>query len=63
MASEERKFDIRTLERNFDKGNVGRDEYAKHLEKLDDLADQAQPIEALFEEGVLDKDEDGEDDE
>ncbi len=56
MAAENRKFDVRTLERNFAKGNITREEYDKHLAALDDLEDQAVKIEAEFEEGVLDKD-------
>jgi hypothetical protein len=61
MAAENRKFDIRTLERNFAKGNITREEYDKYLESLDDLESQAQPIESEFEEGVLDKDDEGDD--
>lgn len=62
MALENRKFDIRTLDRNLKKGNITREEYEKHLEDLEDLQDQAMPIEAEFEEGVLDKDDEEEGD-
>lgn len=53
----ERKFDLRTLERNFDKGLISKDEYNAYLEKLADINDNADAFEAEFVENVLDKDE------
>lgn len=51
----ERKFDLRTLERNFDKGLISKDEYKAYLEKLADTDSNADAFEAEFVENVLDK--------
>lgn len=51
----ERKFDLRTLERNFAKGLISKDEYKTYLEKLADINDNADEFEAEFVENVLDK--------
>lgn len=57
MASEERKFDVRTIERYLREGVVSRDEYEEHLEELPDVSDKAEDVEAEFVEGVLDEEE------
>lgn len=58
----DRLFDVRTVERNIEKGLITRDEYKEYLESLDDSADNAESMEAEFEEGVLDEDEEEEED-
>ena len=65
MTNDERRFDIRTIERYVRDGIVSRDEFEEHLADLPDAADKAEKIEAQFVEGVLDdeeedSDEDGE---
>ena len=57
MATEDRKYDVRTLERHLDKGLISREDYQKHLADLADVADKSTVIEAKFEEGVLDEEE------
>jgi hypothetical protein len=56
----ERLFDLRTVERNIEKGLITRKEYQEHLESLGDQADNAGTMEAQFEEGVLEDDEEEE---
>lgn len=63
VDKDERLFDRRTVERNIDKGLITREEYNEYLESLQDKADNAESMEAEFEEGVLDDDEEAEDDE
>jgi hypothetical protein len=58
MATDkERLFDLRTVERNIEKGLITRKDYQEHLEGLDDLTDKADTMSAEFETGVLDEDE------
>jgi hypothetical protein len=57
MVTEDRKFDVRTLERQFDSGAITRAEYAKHLEALADVVEKSSVMEAQFEEGVLEEEE------
>lgn len=54
----ERKFDLRTLERNLRKGLITQEEYDAYLKNLPDSADNVDNIEAEFVEGILDKDQD-----
>ncbi len=49
----ERLFDLRTVERNIEKGLITREEYQEYLDSLEDRADDAESIEAEFEVGVL----------
>lgn len=57
MSTENRKYDVRTLERHLDKGLISREEYKEYLEELADVADKSVAIEAKFEEGVLEEEE------
>lgn len=57
----DRLFDVRTVERNIEKGLITREEYNEYLESLEDASDKSAVIEAEFEEGVLDDDEEDED--
>jgi hypothetical protein len=57
MSTDERKYDVRTLERNLERGLISKEEYDKYLASLADVADKATKIEAKFEEGVLDEEE------
>ncbi|MFU8803882.1 MAG: hypothetical protein ACNA8W_08755 [Bradymonadaceae bacterium] len=61
MATNERLFDIRTLERSLDRGLITREQYDDYLANLPDAADNAARVEAEFVEGVLtDEDESNE---
>jgi len=60
MSKDERLFDLRTLERNLAKGLITQKEYDAYLGKLEDVEDNMAVIEAEFEEGVLDDDEEEE---
>ena len=55
-SDDDRRFDKRTIERRIEQGEVSQDEYEERLEDLPDLADDAEPMEAEFEVGVLDED-------
>lgn len=61
MATNERVFDVRTLERSLDRGLITREDYDAYLANLPDVADNAAALEAEFVEGVL-SEEDGEED-
>lgn len=52
----DRLFDLRTVERNIEHGLITREDYQAHLEGLDDSAEKGSVIEASFEVGVLDDD-------
>jgi hypothetical protein len=54
---EDRRFDIRTLERNISAGLITKEEYEKYLAELEDAQENAAPMDAKFEVGVLDADE------
>lgn len=56
----ERLFDLRTVERNIENGLITREEYQAYLKELDDAAERAEKIEATFEVGVLDEEEEQE---
>jgi hypothetical protein len=58
----EKLFDRRVVERNIDKGLITRDEYEEYLEGLDDVEDRAEAIEAEFEAGLFEDDEEEADD-
>ncbi len=58
MASTDRRFDVRTLERLRREGTLDEAEYQEHLDNLPDAADKAEPLESEFEEDVLDDSED-----
>ncbi len=58
----DRLFDVRTLERNIKKGLITREDYNAYLEGLEDAKPKADVIESEFEEGVLDEDEQAEED-
>lgn len=61
MSDKDQKaFDTRVVERNIDKGLVTRDEYDEYLDGLDDVEDNAVSIEAEFEAGLFEDDEEGE---
>ncbi len=53
MINKDRKFDVRTLERGFEMGRISREEYDAFLTQLEDVADNAAPLEAEYIEGVL----------
>lgn len=53
----EEKYDKRTYERHLDEGTITREQIDEYLESLPDLADEAEELEAEFEEGVLEDDE------
>ena len=59
-TDDERKFDIRTIDRRLDDGEVSQDEYDEYLDDLPDVSDNAVEFEAEFEEDVLEDDEDDE---
>jgi hypothetical protein len=61
MATNERVYDVRTLERSLDRGLITRADYEAHLANLPDVADNSTPLEAEFIEGVL-AEEEGEED-
>jgi predicted RNA-binding protein associated with RNAse of E/G family len=56
MATNERLFDVRTLERSLERGLITREDYENYLANLPDVADNAVTIEAEFVEGVLSDD-------
>ena len=60
MSTDERKYDVRTLERNLEKGIISREDYEKYLASLNDVAEKATVVEAKFESGVLEADADEE---
>ena len=43
--SDSRLFDVRTVERNIKAGKASREDYAKHLESLEDCAEFAEDTE------------------
>ncbi len=57
MATESRKFDVRTLERYLREETISREEYQQYLENLPDVSDKAEKMEAEFVEGVLNEQE------
>jgi hypothetical protein len=58
--TDEELFDLRTVERNIEKGLITREDYKEYLENLPDAADNIEVFEAEFEEGVLEDDEEEE---
>ncbi len=52
---DEKKFDVRTLERNLNQKEISREEYDAFLNSLPDVADLAAPMESKFEEGILEE--------
>ena len=59
-TEDDRKFDLRTIERRIGQGEIDRDDYQAYLEDLPDVSDNAAEVEAEFEVGVLDEDEEEE---
>jgi hypothetical protein len=57
---DERRFDVRTIERKLNEGELSQDEYDEYLEELPDVSENAVEMEAEFEEGVLEEDEETE---
>ncbi len=55
---DERRFDVRTIERKLNEGELSQEEYDEYLEDLPDVSDNAVEMEAEFEEGVLEEDDD-----
>lgn len=53
---DERRFDVRTIERKLNEGELSQEEYDEYLEQLPDVSDNAVEMEAEFEEGVLEED-------
>ena len=51
----DRKFDIRTLERNLEKGKITQDEYDTHLANLADGQEGSAEFQAQFIEGILEQ--------
>lgn len=51
----DRKFDIRTLERNLAQGKITQDEYDTHLANLADSAEGSAEFQAQFIEGILEQ--------
>lgn len=51
----DRKFDIRTLERNLAQGKITQDEYDTHLANLADSAPGSAEFQAQFIEGILEQ--------
>lgn len=58
MSREKRKYDIRTMERFLREGKVTEEEYEAHLQALPDVGDKAVPVEAEFVPGILEDEED-----
>lgn len=46
MKSDDKQWDVRTLERKLRKGLLSRKDYDKYLKSLPDRADNAAPVEA-----------------
>lgn len=61
MPDQDRKFDVRTIDGFLRRGRVTHEEYEEHLESLPDVSEKAEKMESEFVEGVLDSDEDSED--
>ena len=59
-TDDDRKFDVRTIDRRMDAGEIDRDEYQEYLDELPDVSDNAVEVEAEFEVGVLEEDEEPE---
>jgi len=53
--SDDRQYDLRTLDRYLRDGKISDEEYQKHLDQLPDVAEKAATIESTFEENVLEK--------
>ena len=54
---EERRFDIRTIDRFTRDGDVPEEEYEKYLESLPDVSEKGVSMDAKFVHGVLVEDE------
>jgi len=54
---EDRKYDLRTLERNLRKGAITKAEYEAYINGLEDITDRGVAFDASFIEGVLDEEE------
>ena len=63
MSRESRKFDVRTMERFLRDGNVTEEEYQSYLDSLPDTSEKAVPMEAEFVPGILEEDQEDEDQE
>ena len=59
-TDDDRKFDVRTIDRRMDAGEIDRDAYQEHLDELEDVSDNAVEMEAEFEVGVLDEEDEEE---
>lgn len=53
--SDDRQYDLRTLDRYLRDGKISDEEYQKHLDQLPDVAEKAATMESAFEENVLEK--------
>ena len=49
----ERVYDLRTLQRNLERGLITQEQYQQHLDALEDKADNVEPVESNFVEGIL----------
>ncbi len=54
---EDRRVDIRTLARNIRAGLITKEEYEKYLSELEDAQENAVAMDAQFEVGVLEEEE------
>lgn len=57
MSNNNRLFDVRTVERNIEKGLVTQEAYDAHVVGLDDAEENATVIQSEFKEGILDSNE------
>ena len=53
---EDRRFDLRTLERNIRNGVITQKEYDEYIASLKDASENAEKMESTFEVGVLAED-------
>ena len=53
---EDRRFDLRTLERNIRNGVITQKEYDEYIASLKDASENAEKMESAFEVGVLAED-------
>ncbi len=52
----ERVYDLRTLQRNLERGVITREQYQQHLDALEDKEENVAPVESSFVEGILSDD-------
>lgn len=52
----ERVYDLRTLQRNLERGVITPEQYQQHLDALEDKEENVAPVESSFVEGILNDD-------